>query len=393
MILQQHSRWVSFRLNTNYKKDIMYKGNLLGENLSLLTIVINQIENPCDSCNLCKKECAFLTNYGNPGTIAKAYKSESDKILTASFECSLCGLCTSICPKNLDPTAMFLEFRKQSVQKRQKTFSEYEKLLNFEAKGISKQYTLYRLPENCDTIFFPGCSLAGTRPDNTLKAYQYLKTHIGTIGIVLDCCTKPSHDLGRQDYFNKKFFKLKTSLWENGIRTIIVACPSCHQIFNTYGREFNLKTVYDIMSSKGFEDEHMVSGDVTIHDPCPIRFESSIQDSVRWIIKARGLNIIDTHHKKEKTLCCGEGGAVGYLSPELAQEWTTKITNEAHLHKIVSYCCGCVNLLSRKSESFHILDLVFDPKKAMAGKAKVSNAPMTFLNRLRLKKRLKNYPV
>ncbi|MFH2057294.1 MAG: (Fe-S)-binding protein [Pseudomonadota bacterium] len=367
----------------------MYKGNLLDENLSFPALVINQFENTCDGCDLCKKECAFLNNYGNPWTIAKAYKAESDKILAASFECSLCGLCTSVCPKNLDPAAMFLEFRQQAVQKGQGTFSEHEKLLNYEAKGISKQYTLYSLPENSDTIFFPGCSLSGTRPDNTLKTYQYLKTHIDNIGIVLDCCTKPSHDLGRQDFFNKMFLKLKTFLWENGVRTIVVACPSCHQIFNTYGREFTLETVYDIMARKGFEDEHMVSGDVTIHDPCPIRFESRIHDSVRWIIKAMGLNIIDTPHKKEKTFCCGQGGAVECLSPELAQEWTAKRTNEAHPHKTVSYCAGCVNLLSKKSESFHILDLVFDPEKAMAGKAKVSKSPMTYLNRLRLKKELK----
>ncbi len=28
---------------------------------------------------------------------------------------------------------------------------------------------------------------------------------IPSVGIVLDCCTKPSHDLGRDDFFNAMF--------------------------------------------------------------------------------------------------------------------------------------------------------------------------------------------
>jgi hypothetical protein len=34
-----------------------------------------------------------------------------------------------------------------------------------------------------------------------------------------------------------------------------------------------------------------------------------------------------------------------------------------------------------------VLDLLYEPEAAMAGKAKVSNAPITYLNRVRLKKR------
>ncbi|MCP3873744.1 MAG: (Fe-S)-binding protein [Desulfobacteraceae bacterium] len=344
----------------------------------------------CGGCDVCIKECDFLARYGNPGSIVNKYKADPDRWIATSFECSLCGLCTSVCPQALDPATMFQNFRKQAVEKGQGHFGKHQGLINYENKGTSKKYSLYSLPENCDTIFFPGCSLTGTRPDNTLKAYEYLKTHISNIGIVMDCCTKPSHDLGRQDYFDKTFSKLKLYLLENNIQTIIVACPSCHKIFNNYAPEFIVETIYDIMSSKGVEDKKKFSGQVTIHDPCPVRFENKIQDSVRLIVKAKGIEIIDTPHKRNKTFCCGEGGAVGCLSPDLAQGWTKKRIHEAHPHKIVSYCAGCVNLLSKKSDAIHLLDLVFDPEKAMSGNAKVSKAPFTYLNRLKLKATLKN---
>jgi len=48
-----------------------------------------------------------------------------------------------------------------------------------------------------------------------------------------------------------------------------------------------------------------------------------------------------------------------------------------------------VNLLAKKADTFHVLDLFFDPERTMAGKAKISKAPFTYLNRLKLKKRLK----
>ncbi len=352
----------------------------------------DMIRKNCDGCDLCLKECTFLTHHGTPGIISKKYIVDSERWGLVSFECSLCGLCSAVCPKGLDPAGMFLDFRRRTVVSGGVDISVHRRLLNYETKGTSKKYTLYSLPENCDTIFFPGCSLAGTRPDNTLKTYQYLKKHKETIGIVLDCCTKPSHDLGLQENFGKMFFQLKRYLAENGIHTVVVACPSCFDIFNAHAPELTVETVYDIMAGKGLEDECRVTGDVTIHDPCSVRFENKIHESVRSLVRAKGLSIVDTPHKKNMTFCCGEGGDVACVSPEFARVWTTKRVHEAHSKRIVSYCAGCVKSLSKNSEAFHILDLIFDPEKTMSGKVTVSKAPFTYLNRIALKKKLKVQP-
>ncbi len=367
----------------------MYKDSICNKNFVSLISMAEQIAQSCDGCNRCQKECTFLQTHGNPGTIAKKYVKAPDQLYATSFECSLCGLCTSVCPGQLDPSAMFLEFRQQAVEKGYGQFSEHQRLVNYENKGRSKKYSLYVLPTTCDTIFFPGCSLPGTRPDVTLKTYEYLKTVIKNIGIVLDCCTKPSHDLGRQDDFERMFFELKACLLENEITTIIVACPSCHDIFKTHAPEFKVETVYDIMAQNKIDHRLRLSVDVTIHDPCSARFETTIQKSVRSMVQARGLDIVETDHTKQKTVCCGEGGAVGCLSPTLAEDWAHKRAQEASSHKIATYCAGCVNLLAKKADTFHVLDLFFDPERTMAGKAKISKAPFTYLNRLKLKKRLK----
>lgn len=370
----------------------MFKNTNTADFLTLPSSISDTMARECNECGICEKECNFLTAYGTPGQIAKKFEDTPDKWFARSFECSLCGLCTAVCPKRLDPCAMLHGFRKEAVTKKQFLLKEHQGLVNYESKGMSPEYSLYHLPEHCDTVFFPGCSLPGTRPKNTFKTYEYLQHYIDNLGVALDCCTKPSHDLGRQTYFDQMFGQLKLTLLENEIRTIIVACPNCYKIFNTHGKEFEIKTIYEIMAENGLEKTNAVSDTVAVHDPCPTRFDTGIHDAVRSLIKARGLNIAETLHKKEKTLCCGEGGAVGCLSPELSSAWTIKRTKESSPCKIASYCAGCVTLLSKKADSFHLLDLVFEPEKTLAGRTKVPNAPFTYLNRLKLKKKFQKIP-
>jgi hypothetical protein len=107
------------------------------------------------------------------------------------------------------------------------------------------------------------------------------------------------------------------------------------------------------------------------------------------LVKQKGLTIEEMPHSGEKTLCCGEGGSVGSVSPELAKNWAALRKDEANGRKIITYCAGCSNFLGTLIPTDHILDLVFEPEATLTGKAGVSKAPFTYLNRLRLKKRLK----
>jgi len=128
---------------------------------------------------------------------------------------------------------------------------------------------------------------------------------------------------------------------------------------------------------------------VSMHDPCPLRQEPKIHDSVRKLAAAGGLIIEELRHSRGKTSCCGEGGGVGCLSPELSGAWGKKIQEEAEGRKLLTYCAGCMNHLNGLTPTSHIVDFVFDPEATLAGKEKVSKAPMTYLNRLKLKSRFK----
>ena len=343
----------------------------------------------CIRCKLCQK-CGFLRKYGKPKDIADSY-DPSDKVKEGMpFECSLCQLCAAVCPVKINPGLMFLEMRRETVRRGNGDYPEHEVILGYEKRGTSKRYSYYALPEGCDTVLFPGCTLSGTRPDKVMKLYKYLNMTIPGLGIVLDCCTKPSHDLGREGYFNSMFQEMKDYLVQNGVRKVIVACPNCYKIFSTYGGVISAQTAYEYLSENDLPDTENSAGPVTVHDPCVLRFEEKIHSSVRDLLSRKGLTITEMPHSRKKTLCCGEGGSVGFLSPRLSKKWGTLRKKESDGKRIITYCAGCANSLGKLTPTSHLLDLLFEPEATMTGRAKVSKAPGTYLNRLKLKKDFKN---
>lgn len=356
---------------------------------SSLGTELQLISEKCINCRLCQEECEFLRHYGKPKEIADSYDPNSREGQSMPFECSLCQLCSAVCPVDINPANMFLEMRREAVRQGNGDYPEHGRILGYERRGVSRRYSWYGLPEGCNTILFPGCNLPGTRPNKTIKLFEYMSQHIPFLGIVLDCCTKPSHDLGREAYFHSMFGEMRTFLVNSGIKKVFAACPNCYNIFKYYGGDLTVKTVYEFISGNGFPTNIDINNTVTIHDPCSLRFEEPIQSAVRNIVTRQGIAINEMVHSGKKTLCCGEGGSVGFVSPEISKKWGGLRKQEANGTRTITYCGGCTSQLEKKIPTTHILDLLFEPESAMSGKVKASKAPMTYVNRLRLKDHFK----
>jgi Fe-S oxidoreductase len=279
---------------------------------------------------------------------------------------------------------MLLAMRREAVLRGAAPLPVHKTILGYEKRGTSARYSLYRLPENCDTVLFPGCTFPGTRPGRLMELFKHLQQSIPNLGIVLDCCTKPSHDLGQVDYFQAMFDDLRDYLLTSKIKKVLVLCPNCFRVFDQYGAPLVVETVYTRLL------EHPVSsgtleGQVTVHDPCSIRENSSAQQAVRRLITAASLEITEMEHNRSRTICCGEGGSAGFVNPGFADNWGKQRQQEAGTMLVVTYCAGCVNFLGARMRACHILDLLFDPQASLADRVKVARAPFTYLNRLLLK--------
>ena len=114
-----------------------------------------------------------------------------------------------------------------------------------------------------------------------------------------------------------------------------------------------------------------------------------MQNSDRKLIRAHGVTYEEMKHYGKKTLCCGEGGGAHFVAPELAGQWGEIRKDEGQGRCVITYCAGCANFLGKFSPTAHLLDLIFDPVATLSGKAKVARSPMTYINRLLLKRRFR----
>ena len=237
-----------------------------------LARILEKVIQTCEGCGLCEKQCAFLKTYGSPRDIALNFDPELPEHLVMPFACSLCGLCDATCPQCVSPMAMFLALRREALQRWREELPQHKRVLSQERRNTSKLQTYCALPEACDTVFFPGCALPDTRPNTVLQLLDWLRHNVRGLGVVLDCCGKPSHDVGRQRRFKHLFYDLRDMLVEQGVRRVITACPGCYQIFAEHGRPLETKMVYEVIRDRGAPDiSAPLRGVVTVHDPCTLR--------------------------------------------------------------------------------------------------------------------------
>lgn len=349
-----------------------------------LHVLARQVSEGCTECRACQFRCAFLNEHGTPKALA-------DRLLTTgqgrvvAFECSMCGLCGTVCPMGLPLARFFLAMRRAATDSGRVSLIPYRPRLNYELLGASRALALVQVPPGADTVFFPGCTFPGTHPHTARALLGHLRKHVPNLGLVLGCCFKTSQDLGRQDFFEARFGKLRARLLSMGVKTVLTACPNCFGVFSEYGDGLTVRTVYDALADHPVPGRPHVRGVAVVHTPCPYRGQGRVQDLVRLLAGNTGLDTERTRQDGPLSPCCGEGGAVGLLRPELSAAWGGSVARGAAGRLVVTSCAGCVASLSRHVRAVHILDLVFHPARTMAGTLPRPKGLATYLHRLLFK--------
>lgn len=333
--------------------------------------------------------CAFLKEYGSPAEIAGELLA--GKVAADPFHCSLCGLCTSACKDGLDPMEMLFAMRRQAVRRDAVDLDVYKKILGYEKHGGSGLFSFYGLPEGGKTVFFPGCTLPGTRPWVVEGLLEMLRGVEPDMGIALHCCYKPSYDLGRQAFFEEHFGRLRARLLEAGVDKVLTSCPNCFKVFQRYGGPLKVETVWRFLHEKA-ESLPTATGQsetLLLHDPCPMRREEEEQKAMAELLTRTGHSVERLRRSGRKTFCCGEGGSVPFVRPEFAQAWGDKHKKLLGDRRVVTSCAGCANMLGRAGcRAMHVGDVLTAPETLHGTGRLPARAPWTYLHRLRLKHRL-----
>ena len=335
----------------------------------------------CTSCGECVRPCSFLQQQGTPLAIAE--QGTTDSNLIAAYGCSLCGLCDAVCPESLSPSRMLRVMRQEAVNYGLLDLKSYGPWLNYESLGASTLFRRDLIPANCTTVFFPGCSLPGTRPDAVKELFTRLRRIDPNAGLVLDCCGKISHDLGLIDRFTALFNRLSGRLRQKGITRILTACPGCSKILRTYGEGFNVTSIYEVLAACAVPTVPVSPPTVvTIHDPCPARFDLAQQTAVRQLVQACGYSIEELPQHGATTRCCGQGGMVEGCVPGTIKQESRIIATEAAGRPVISSCAACTDTLIAATPAGHVVDLLTGTPDFSA---KPVSSAKRWINRLRLK--------
>ncbi len=352
----------------------------------------SKIMDDCFECHKCVRNCSYLEKYcDSPKDLAEQFQHPVQDQLDIPYLCNVCGLCKTICPKDLDIGALCMEARQQLVRLGMGPLPQHGSVRTNQKWGTSKHFTL-SLPDvatgKCKRVFFPGCCLPGYSPFLTVSTYNYLRKCLPDTGIVLNCCGTPTYLIGDLKGFKTIFNAAVKQIRDMGAEEIIFACPDCFHTFKNFVHDMKLTTVYQIMAEKGIPDPVVKAGNraFSIHDSCITRHESDLQESVRYLIKSIGYGIEELDCSREKTRCCGAGGMIATVDPEFFMKVVKERGNESP-YDYVTYCAGCrLTFAFAEKPVLHVLDLFF---RTDLDKWRLKPPPNPFAkwwNRLRLKK-------
>ncbi|HEY8910911.1 MAG TPA: heterodisulfide reductase-related iron-sulfur binding cluster [Desulfosporosinus sp.] len=321
-------------------------------------------------CLECVKACKFMQNYGSypKSFLRQIYNNDSivmglrqgNKMINS---CSLCGQCGAICPQGLDLGKTCKATRESMVSKGKMPPSAHDFALRDMAFNNSDEFALTRHQPGYNSskyVFFPGCQLSASSPEQVEKIYAYLTEKLsGGVALMLRCCNAPADWAGDQEMFRNSLKALVTE-WESlGKPKFIVACSTCHSIFREKFPE--LVSLWELMDDLELpvQEPNVSGGKVAVQDACTTRHEPAIQDAVRHILTRLGYDVEELPYNKEQTKCCGFGGLTSFANPELGKKIVEDRISESATD-YVAYCAMCRdNFAAKGKRTFHLLDLIF----------------------------------
>jgi len=325
-------------------------------------------------CMECVKQCLFMERFkGYPKRYVRQVSNDATIVLGAHGptrklvnSCSLCDLCTVICPNDLSMADVCMEGRRNLVERGKMPLSAHEFALDDMASANSVKAALaFHEPgkEASRFAFFPGCQLTGIYPEHVSSVYALLARHLERgVGLMLRCCGVPAKWAVRDALFREALGGVRQD-WESlGRPTMIVACPTCYRTFRAHLPEMALVSLWQLLVSipeTCGQGSGRLDRKLAVHDPCAARYEKGFQDSVRTLLEGVGCIIEELPLSRSETECCGYGGLMSTANPSLAKEVAKRRAGSSE-SDFVTYCAMCRNAFAGSGKSvLHVLDVLF----------------------------------
>lgn len=309
--------------------------------------------------------------------------------------CNLCGLCKEVCPAGLDFKSIFLASRRALHQGGNLPLAFHDFWMRDMDFANSDQAFLMMAPSEMSNhryMFFPGCQLGASDPGYVMEAYAYLAERLEDgVSIMTGCCGAPALWAGREEEQRAVLARIEKYWQEQGRPAVIIACPSCKEIFQEHLPAIRTLSFWEVIMERGLP-ENCGQGEgrmVTVFDSCASRYDPDLRKSIRHILEKLGHQLSELPYSGKRAQCCGFGGQIHAVNrPLLDQIVENRVKGSPHDY--VTYCTNCRDTFADvQKPAVHLLDLIFNTGDI---KRRALRKPPTLTqrreNRIRLKSRL-----
>jgi len=260
------------------------------------------------------------------------------------WACTMCNACVYTCPVFINQVDYITEFRRTLVAEskldgKKKIFLENVGrsgnpfgLPQHERMGWLTEMGVPSVRENpsAEYLYWVGCqSSYDPRSREVAKAVvKVLKAANVSFAILGNdevCTGEPVRRMGEEGRFQELAMRNIETLRGAGVKKIIVHCAHC---FNTFRNEYpefggNFEVIHHTqlfskLALEGKLPRAALAGAVTFHDPCNMgRINGVVEEPRLALASVEGLELREMPRTKERSFCCGGGGAnVWYEVPE-----------------------------------------------------------------------------
>jgi Fe-S oxidoreductase len=347
----------------------------------------------CTECGRCQSQCpAWHTDKPlSPKLLIMAMrdhaltKVDSDEPIVGQiispevlWSCTTCGACVNECPVDIEHVDHIVNMRRFQVLVESEfptelgaTFRNLEKAGNpWGANRTDRNAWIAEcdfpvtvieseIPEDIEYLFWVGCAGAyEERAKKTTKAVAELLymsgTTFGVLGQRETCSGDPARRAGNEFLYQilsrENIETLQQTFGSRGVKKVVVTCPHC---FTTIGRDykqqgFELQMVHHtqllnqlIKEGKLKTSPHKNGTALTYHDPCYLGRHNEIYQPPRELLESTGVEITEMPRNKERSFCCGAGGARMWMEETIGTRINLNRVDEAIATEVKEVAVAC----------------------------------------------------